>query len=256
MFADLTGKVAVVTGIGSGIGRASALALARQGAVVFGCDLNAESAQETVRLTEAEGLKLSSLHPVNLSRPKDARAVIEQAVAQYGGIDILANIAAAAAPFAPFAETDFENQWRWTLSGELDLLFLVTQAAWPHLVERGGGSVINVASATAHRGYPELPALPHVTAKGGVLAMTRQLAAEGAAHGIRVNSVSPGLVPTPHSLPSLDIPGVRESFFEKVLIKRFGRPEDVSGCIVFLACEESSWVTGAEYLIDGGATAF
>jgi NAD(P)-dependent dehydrogenase (short-subunit alcohol dehydrogenase family) len=85
--------------------------------------------------------------------------------------------------------------------------------------------------------------------------MTRQLAAEGAAHGIRVNSVSPGLVPTPHSLPSLDIPGVRESFFEKVLIKRFGRPEDVSGCIVFLACEESSWVTGAEYLIDGGATA-
>lgn len=254
MFADLTGKVAIVTGTGSGIGRATAFACARQGALVVGCDYNAETAAETVALLESEGLAMHSVHPVDLTKPEDARFVVAETVRLHGGIDILANVAGVTASFVPFEHADFEAHWHFTLKGELDLLFLLTQAAWPHLVGRGGGSVVNVASATGHMGYEHMPALPHITAKGGVIAMTRQLAAEGAAAGIRVNSVSPSLIETPASAEALNAPGAKEHLMRNLLIKRYGRPEDVASCIVFLASDESSWVTGSDYLVDGGTT--
>lgn len=254
MFADLTGKVVIVTGTGSGIGRATALACARQGASVVGCDYNADTAAETVALLEAEGLAMHSVHPVDLTKPEDARSVVAEAIRVHGGIDVLANVAAVTASFVPFAQADFESHWHFTLKGELDLLFLLTQAAWPHLIARGGGSIVNVASATAHMGYEHMPALPHITAKGGVIAMTRQLAAEGAVSGIRVNSVSPSLIETPASAEALNAPGAREHLMRNLLIKRYGRPEDVASCIVFLASDESSWVTGSDYMVDGGTT--
>jgi NAD(P)-dependent dehydrogenase (short-subunit alcohol dehydrogenase family) len=149
---------------------------------------------------------------------------------------------------------DFERDWRATLRGELDVVFLATQAAWPHLVARGGGSIINIASANAHVTLRGSPALAHCAGKGGVLAMTRQLAAEGAPHGIRANTISPALVVTGATKPVLQQAGFLDNVLAKSMIKRLGQPEDIAWCAVYLASDESTWVTAADFCIDGGAT--
>lgn len=253
-FCDLTGKVALITGAGSGIGRATAIALARQGATVVATDMNPQALAATLSAATAEGLHMHATLPLDLTRAEDARQAVTQAVAHGGRLDILANIAGFTAPFVPFEKTDLEQHWRYTLKGELDLVFLVTQAAWPHMISGGGGSVINIGSAVAHMGFEDMPALPHIAGKGAVVAMTRQLAAEGARHGIRVNTVSPGFIVTPQSAPALELPGVKEHLHRNLFMRRLGQPEDVASCIVFLASDESSWVTAAEYMVDGGST--
>jgi NAD(P)-dependent dehydrogenase (short-subunit alcohol dehydrogenase family) len=252
----LKGKVAVVTGSGSGIGRGCALMFARHGAQVLGCDIDPAAALQTVRLAESEQLPLRSLHPCDLSVPADAQRVMQAAQQAYSGIDILVNAAAFGA-FAWIADMDYRQQWQRTLTGELDLVFLACQAVWPHLITRGAGSIINFASANAHMALPGSPALAHCAGKGGVLAMTRQLAMEGAAHGIRANTISPALVVTSATQPVLDQnPGLREAVMNKLMIKRLGTPQDIAWCALYLAADESSWVTAADFRIDGGATAW
>lgn len=252
----LAGKVAIVTGIGAGIGRACALMFAREGATVVGCDIDAESAQATVAAAEAEGLNLSSVHPCDLTRPADVQGLVATAVQRYGGLDILVNAGAFGA-FAWIEEMDFERHWKRTLSGELDVVFLACKATWPHLKARGGGAIVNFASANAWGAFKPLPALAHCAGKGGVLAMSRQLAMEGGAHGIRVNTISPALVETAATrIPLETIPGFREEVLNKCMIKRLGRPEDIGWCAVYLASDEAAWVTGADFSIDGGSTAW
>lgn len=141
----------------------------------------------------AEGLDIESLHACDLTSPADVDRLAARTVARLGGIDILVNAAAWGA-FASIEAMDFERGWRRTLSGELDVVFLACKAAWPHMIARGGGSIINFASANAHVTLRGSPALAHCAGKGGVVAMTRQLAAEGAPHGIRANTISPALV--------------------------------------------------------------
>jgi len=164
---------------------------------------------------------------------------------------------AAFVEFAPIAEMDYEKQWRRTLVGELDLVFLAVKAAWPHMVKRGGGSIINMASANSYVSLPGAGAAAHCATKGGVLAMTRQLAAEGAPHSIRANCISPALIVTKHTKERLDHePGFREMVMNAFLLKRLGQPEDIGYAAVYLASDESSWVTGTDIRVDGGATAF
>ena len=249
----LAGKVAIVTGLGSGIGRGCAFMFARHGARVMSCDIDAASADEGLALAGKEGLAIESVHPCDLTRPEDVDRLIAHTVARYGGIDILVNAAAWGA-FAPIEAMDFERDWRRTLSGELDVVFLACKAAWPHLVRRGGGSIINFASANAHVTLNGSPALAHCAGKGGVLAMTRQLAAEGGPHGIRANTISPALVVTGATRPVLEIPGFLENVMAKSMIKRLGQPEDIAWCATYLASDESTWVTAADFCIDGGAT--
>ena len=130
---------------------------------------------------------------------------------------------------------DYQLQWKKTLIGELDVVFLACKAAWPHLIARGRGSIINFASANAHAALPGSPALAHCAGKGGVLAMTRQLAMEGAPHGIRANTISPALVVTSATRPVLDnVPGFRETVMDKLMIKRLGQPEDIGWCATYL----------------------
>jgi NAD(P)-dependent dehydrogenase (short-subunit alcohol dehydrogenase family) len=252
----LAGKVALVTGIGAGIGRGIALMFAQQGAQVVGCDIDAAAAQATVDLAAAEGLDLQSLHPVDLTQPVQVRRLVDHVVELRGGLDILVNAAAFGA-FEWLEEMDYESQWRKTITGEVDLVFLACQAAWPHLKARGGGSVINFASANAHVALPLSPALAHCAGKGAVMAMSRQLAMEGGPHGIRVNTISPALVVTAATRQPLDqISGFEEQVLSKFMVKRLGQPEDIGWMAVYLASDESSWVTAADFNIDAGATAW
>jgi NAD(P)-dependent dehydrogenase (short-subunit alcohol dehydrogenase family) len=251
----LAGKVSLVTGIGNGIGQGCALLMARNGAKVVGCDIDVAAAEATLAIAKTEGLDLVSLHPCDLTSPDDVARFIAFAIGTHGGFDILVN-AAAIGMFAPIEEMDYERDWKRTLVGELDIVFLACKAAWPHLVARGGGSIVNFASANAHVALKNSPALAHCAGKGGVLAMTRQLAMEGAPHNIRANSISPGLVVTAATRPVLERPEFVAAVKDKMMLGRTGTPEDIGWAVVYLTSNEATWVTGADFSIDGGATAW
>lgn len=252
----LAGKVALVTGCGAGIGRGVALMFAQQGATVLGCDIDAAAAERTCAEARAQGLALDSLHPLDLCDPQAVQGLVEQARQRHGGIDVLVNAAAFGA-FAWLEDMDYERDWRKTLTGEIDIVFLLVRAAWPLLKARGGGAVINLASANARMALPLSPALAHCAGKGAVLAMSRQLAMEGAPHGIRVNTISPALVQTAATRTPLEtIPGFEQQVLSKLMLKRLGQVEDVGWAAVYLASDEASWVTGADFPIDAGATAW
>jgi NAD(P)-dependent dehydrogenase (short-subunit alcohol dehydrogenase family) len=248
----LDGKRALVSGTGGGIGRAAALLCAREGAHVVGCDLNPETSAETVELARAEGGRIDAIAPVDLATEEGARRWVQEAVALTGGIDILVNNASAIR-FGPIDALSFAD-WSFTIRHELDIVFLVTRAAWPHLVAGGGGSIVNVASITASRGAFFMPQNAHGAAKGGVMALTYQLVVEGGPHGIRVNAVSPAMTETPHTAPMLADPdGPAASIAARVPLGRWGQPQDVANAILFLASDESSHVSGANIPVDGGA---
>lgn len=252
----LAGKVALVTGAGNGIGRGCALMCARHGAQVMASDLDAPAAQETVALAAKEGLTLQSVHPIDLTVPADVERMAQGAVERFGRLDILVNAGAWGA-FEWIENMDYERHWRRTLAAELDSVFLACKAAWPHLKASGAASIINFASANAYEALPGSPALAHCAGKGGVLSMTRQLAMEGAPHHIRANTISPGLVVTAATRPVVEgNPRIREAALGKMMTGRFGQPEDIAWAVVYLASEEASWVTGADFSIDGGATAW
>ncbi len=252
----LADKVALVTGIGAGIGKGVALLFAQQGARVIGCDIDAAAAAATVEEARALGLTIDSLHPCDLTDPTQVKRFIDLGVERQGGIDILVN-AAAFGVFEPLATMDYQNGWRKTMTGELDIVFLACQAAWPHLIARGGGVILNFASANAYVALETSPALAHCAGKGGVLAMTRQIAAEGSTHGIRANTISPALVETAATRYPLDnIPGFREQVMTKLMVKRLGQPVDIAWAAVYLCSDESSWVTASDFQIDGGATSW
>jgi NAD(P)-dependent dehydrogenase (short-subunit alcohol dehydrogenase family) len=143
------------------------------------------------------------------------------------------------------------------LTGELDSVFLMTRALWPQLKASGKASIINFASANARQALEGSPALAHTAGKGGVLAMTRQLAMEGALHGIRANTISPGFIQTAATKAHLAAdPSFKDAVLAKNMIKRLGTPEDIAWCATWLASDEASYVTGGDFPVDAGATAW
>jgi NAD(P)-dependent dehydrogenase (short-subunit alcohol dehydrogenase family) len=251
----LAGKIALVTGTAGGIGKGIGVMFAREGARVFGCDLRVPEAEATQAQLRGEGLAFDSLHPCDLTDPADVARLVAACVHRFGGIDILVN-AAAIGVFNFIEDMDYETGWRKTLTGELDVVFLATKAAWPHLKQRGGGSIINFASANAYQALPGSGALAHCAGKGGVLAMTRQLAMEGGPFNIRANTISPGMIVTDHTQTVLSKPGFTETVLAKKMIKRLGHVDDIAYYATYLASDEASWVTGSDMSIDGGATAW
>lgn len=252
----LAGKVALVTGVGSGQGREVALLFAEAGAIVAGCDINPDGLKGTEALAAERGVMLD-LALVDASDEAKVVAWVDGVAQRHGGIDVLYNNGAGA-HFVPFAEMTLA-QWRDTLRMELDTVFLPSKAAWPHLIARGGGSIINIASIAGMLGGEVIGSAgssAHATGKGGVISFTRQLATEGGAHGIRVNAISPGPIVTPASEAVVAAsPEFRKLFEGMPLLKRSGRPVDVAYAGLFLASDEAAYITGANLTVDGGATA-
>lgn len=254
MTGRLDGKVCIITGTGGSMGRAAARLFAAEGARVVGCDIAAQSAAQTLAEVIANGGKMVSLHPCDLSTAAGARAVIDLAMDTFGRIDVLYNNGAMAY-FDWLPDMTYET-FRKTLDHELDVVFHACKAAWPHLLAGGGGSIINVASVSGKLAYEVVPGLAHSAAKGAVIAMTRQMAMEGGPHHIRANTISPGLVLSNQTRELMKLPEWWEVMRRKLMLGRAGEPEDVVPCAVYLASDESRWVTGADFAIDGGTTAW
>jgi len=251
----LHAKIALVTGTGGGLGRAAAQTFAREGAKVVGCDINVEANEETVELVRRAGGKMSGIAPVDLTSPEQARKMVDDAAGIYGGLDVIYNNAAIQY-FGPMPDFSIEN-WRATIAGELDIPFFVSKFAWPHLRQRGGGVIINIASLAGVIAGETPPMVGHVAAKAGVIAMTRQFALEGARDGIRAVAISPGPILTPASARDLgDNQAARDAITKKTLLKRFGRPEEIVELAAFVASDRASYITGANYVVDGGASAW
>jgi len=248
----LENKVSVISGTASGQGRAAAIRFAAEGCKIVGCDLNVEGAQETVRMVKDAGGEMISLQPCDLTNPGQVKELIDLAVTSYGGFDILYNNAGTAW-IAPMEEMT-EKIWHDTLRSELDTVYYVCRAAWSHLIARGGGVIINVGSVSAKIGSESVRSVAHAASKGGVMAMTRQLAAEGGKYKIRANTISPGLIRTPQTEWAINSSTI-EGITRQMMIKRIGTTDDVVACALYLASDEASWVTGADIAVDGGASA-
>src|SRR6478609_3542780 len=188
----LAEKVALITGTAGGQGRAAALRFAAEGATVVGCDVKADGAAETVEMVRASGGRMTSTQPLDLADEAAVQDWVDDVAGRHGGIDIVYNNAGATR-FAPIEATTYAD-WSFTMRNELDIVFLVTRAAWPHLKARYGGTVLLIGSTAGLTGSMTNHRVAHTASKGGIVALTRQLAAEGAPHGIRVNCVSPGMV--------------------------------------------------------------
>ncbi|GAB3790920.1 SDR family NAD(P)-dependent oxidoreductase [Nocardioides ungokensis] len=254
MTGRLTGKIALITGVAGGMGVTAARMFAAEGARVVGCDLDKDGAARTQELVRAEGGEITVMGGVDLGDAAAAREWVDTAVATYDGIDVLYNNASTQR-FGAIDELTVE-EWDFTMRNELSLVYYTVRAAWPHLKAYGGGSIVNVGSIAALRGVEFMSQNAHASAKAGVIALTQQLVVEGGPHGIRANVISPGMTETPNTAPLLADPSerFRRVVLDRIPLGRHGRPEDVVNAAIFLASDESSWISGTNIVVDGGGS--
>ena len=249
----LAGKRALVTGAGSGIGRAIALALAGEGARIQSSDIDPETAEETARMiTTSGGVAIG--RQCDVSDPEATRSAVAAMEADFGGIDVLVNNAAFFATRMPLGELD-EALWARTIAVNLSGSFLMSRWAIP-LMARGGGSIIHVASAHGH--VANLGQAAYCASKGGLIMLSKGIAVDHAKDGIRSNTLSPGGIATQGmaDLYGGDWERAEREWGEPMhVLGRNGRVEEIAAGAVFLASDASSFMTGADLLIDGGYTA-
>jgi NAD(P)-dependent dehydrogenase (short-subunit alcohol dehydrogenase family) len=249
----LEGKAVIITGAGGSIGSAAAIAFAREGASVVGTGQTAGSLDATVKAVRDAGGTMVAFEPADLGKPGDARALVDFTLKSFGRIDVLFNNAARA--YFNRIEDISDEEWANDRRDEIDLVFYLTRAAWPHL-KKSRGTIVNTASLNATLSFRLLPSLAHSTMKAGIIGMTRQLAVEGREFGIRANSISPGLIETNQTREQIKDPEWADAMLGKTLLGRLGKPEEIANVALFLASDESSYVTGIDIVVDGGMKAW
>lgn len=249
----LSGKVALITGAGSGIGRESALLFAQEGARVVVVDVNEEGGRavaEEIRRRGGEAVFVRA----DVTRAEDVRGMIEAAERAFGRLDVLFNNAGIFHPDdGSVLDTD-ERVWDLVLRVNLTGVFLGCKYGIPALLRAGGGVIINTASFVALMGAA-VSQIAYTASKGGVLALTREIAVEFARQGIRANALCPGPVETPLLASLLADPGRRQRRLVHIPVGRFARAEEIARAALFLASDDSSYMTGAALIVDGGITA-
>jgi NAD(P)-dependent dehydrogenase (short-subunit alcohol dehydrogenase family) len=247
----LQGKVALITGAGSGMGRAASLLFAREGAKLAAADVNVESATDTVKMIKAEGGDAIAIR-ADVSRAADAESMVNETVKRYGGLDIIYNnagIEGEGAFLAQMSEKAFDRVIAINLRG----VWLGMKYALPAMVQRGGGSVINTASIAGLVAVKGSAA--YSAAKAGVIALTRVAALEYGRYNIRVNCICPGSIDTPMVARISGEGGMSPQAVSRIsLLGRIGKPEEIARTALFLASDDSSFATGAPFIIDGGWT--
>jgi NAD(P)-dependent dehydrogenase (short-subunit alcohol dehydrogenase family) len=245
----LEGKVAVVTGAGAGIGRASARAFAREGASVVVADVDGDGGAETVRLVEAAGGRATFVR-ADVSRAADVAAMVETAVDTYGGLDVAHNnagVATGGQPVADFPDADWERAIAIMLTG----VYYCMKTEIPRMLERGGGAIVNTASGAGLVAFPGQAG--YVAAKHGVIGLTKVAALDYGARGIRVNAICPGTARTPMVDTAVrGDPALEEYLAGLHPIGRIGTPEEIAEAAVWLCTDAASFVLGHALAVDGG----
>jgi meso-butanediol dehydrogenase/(S,S)-butanediol dehydrogenase/diacetyl reductase len=248
----LKGKVALVTGAASGIGQAIARLTAQEGAQVAIADINDQGGQETV----AEiGEEAAFYKHTDVGSSTEVQSLVEATVARFGAIDILVNNAAIVI-FKRLIDTE-PDEWDKVIATNLRSVYLCSRYTIPHMMRRGHGTIVNISSARALATTPLVSS--YDASKGAIVSLTRSLALEYASHGIRVNCVLPGAIDTPVFRANLRADGREEEQYratvDHIPLGRVGLPVDIAQAVVFLTSEESSYITGASFLVDGGLVA-
>ncbi len=246
------GKVVLVTGAGSGIGRASAQLFAKRGARVVVADVKGEQAKETVNTIEQRGGEAIATH-TDVSSPAEVAAMVQRALAAYGRIDCAFNNAGIEGEMAPTAQCS-EANWDRTIAVNLKGVWLCMKAEIPVMLEQGGGAIVNCASVAGLVGFAGLPA--YCASKGGIVQLTKTAALEYAQQGIRVNALCPGVIHTPMVDRLTGEEAEAESQFTALEpVGRMGTPEEMAQAAVWLCSDEASYVTGHPFAADGGFVA-
>ncbi|MBI5630452.1 MAG: glucose 1-dehydrogenase [Elusimicrobia bacterium] len=249
----LKGKVCLITGAGSGMGRSAVLEFCREGASVAACDVNGAAAEETAALARKSGGRALALQ-ADVSREGDVVRAVSEAAKAFGGMDVLYNNAGIF-PSGDHSVVDTtEDVWDRVLAVNVKGVYLVCKHGIPELLKRGGGSVINIASFVALVGC-SVPQDAYTASKGAVISLTKSLAVQFGPNGVRSNAICPGPIETPLLTQwLLKEPAEKAKRLHRIPMGRFGRAEDVVALAMHLAGDESSWTNGAVFVVDGGIT--
>lgn len=248
---DMEGRVALVTGGGSGIGRACLLEFASRGCRVVVTDVDERGGEETVRMVQEAGSD-SFFMRLDVTKLAESQAAVRAAVERFGSLDYAVNNAGIGGPAAPTGEYP-EDGWRQVIDINLSGVFYGMRAQIPQMLKQGRGAIVNMASILGLVGFAGSPA--YVAAKHGVLGLTKTAALEYSGQGIRINAVCPGFIETSMTKALREDKALLEMLVAKHATGRLGRAEEVAAAVAFLCCDESSFVSGSHLLVDGGYVA-